>query len=216
MLPSEIKLDELPAYRAAVQAETEAREAAFLDAPGFICGIEVLPLTIRRFLWLTALKTPFTGQGVPSLADCGIVLWMLSPAYRDALRMRMAIEPWTPGTAGWLFNRRRKRFLRQIRQPHLMLVEGILKFMAQTFEDSPGGSDRATGFRPSYFAAPTYLVAEFAKAFHWSEESILEMPLTRAFQYQRLLSQQLDSKTPLFNPSDKVRSKEISALLAQN
>lgn len=205
-------LDVIPGYREAIAAEAEIREGAFLEAPEFICGVEVKALTLLHVLRLSAIRSQFVGKGKLNAAYyAAIYVWALSPQYEAALCARKRIEPWAPRLAQWLFNRVRRRFVRRLRRlSYVKLLQGIKAYSDEAHQDGPE-SVKGEGFAPSYYSGPTGVVARLAREFHWSEADVLNMPLKRLFQYTRWLTLQNDSKAVLFNPSDKVRGEFLKS-----
>jgi hypothetical protein len=82
-------LSEVPGYDRCLQRgyrlEESFREFSYLDAPEFICGVEVRPLTLQMYLQLCDARSPFlVGGRAPFIQDVGVFLFRLSPAYDAA------------------------------------------------------------------------------------------------------------------------------------
>jgi hypothetical protein len=79
----------VPGYTRALQRgyrlEDSFREFSYLDAPEFICGVEVGPLTLQAYLQLCAARSPFlVGGRHPFIQDVAVFLFRLSPAFAQA------------------------------------------------------------------------------------------------------------------------------------
>jgi hypothetical protein len=73
------------ALERAYRLEESYREFTYLDAPEFICGVEVRPLTLQMYLQLCAARSPFlVGGRYPFIQDVAVFLFRLSPAYDQA------------------------------------------------------------------------------------------------------------------------------------
>lgn len=205
-------LDTIPGYREAIVAERDRRDSAFLDLPQFICGVEVLPFTLDRLLFLKAAGDPFVTGAVPSPIDACLFLWSVSREYRAALRGRGLLETINHSLGRWWFNRCRKRFVRSVSKLGVSdAIHGIRNYLDDVFLDSPGGS-RGDSFSPSYYSGVATVVYRMANEFHWRETDLMNMPLARMYQYLRMLNHKSDPKAILFNPSDKVRGRWMEQL----
>src|SRR5688572_20486436 len=71
-------LPELTEYRA---AQTKRRAEAFCDAPDYVLGIEVLPLTPATFSMLVATGNSFVCGGKPTMEDAANYIWLHSRLY---------------------------------------------------------------------------------------------------------------------------------------
>jgi hypothetical protein len=217
MDPNQIRLDELPKYRAAVELEGRIRAEAFDDdLPEFICGIEVQPLNLTHLLRLEAIKSPFVcGGRIPEKDDVLVFLWAISPDYAAAILFRNKLRSFLPRFTEWMFNRVRARFARKLRRKSIIeFIGAIVSYLNEAYQDSPGSGQ--SGFRAPFYCGPTGLVSNLARELHWSESALLRMPIKRIFQYDRCLALQKNENTILFNPSDKVRREEIQQMLASN
>jgi hypothetical protein len=85
-------LSEVPGYSRALERgkrlQQREREFGFLGATDRICGVEVRLLTFRMFNELLHARSPFIRGGLPTVADVGVFLWRLSPAYDAAFAAR--------------------------------------------------------------------------------------------------------------------------------
>lgn len=180
----------------AIRRETEVRDAAFLAAPFRICGVEIAPLTGRAFIALEGLESPFLCGGRPTPADVAIFLWVLSPKF-------------VPHNS---FSRR--RFFRACRKIEFeQAVTEISKLVEDAFQDAPGSGGAQSPARYTSWLAD--LVDILASEYGWSEDSILDLPLARAFQYLRRIRVRCDPKAIMFNgKSDRAIQAAVLKLRA--
>ena len=123
-------LTTIPGYREAVEREQEIRETAFLDLTHFICGVEVVPLTPRKFLFLSLCKSPFVTGDVPTAAEVMQFLWVISPKFKAG--------------NDWSTRRARDRFIRRHASlPYSQCVNEILQFIDEAFTDKPSGGGKS-------------------------------------------------------------------------
>lgn len=204
-------LDQIPGYREAIENETRAREEAFIDSPEFICGIEVLPLTLQRYALLNGIGSPFLcAVREPDATDMALFLWVLSPQYDRAMRLRGALEMLSARLGALAFWWVRYRFIRRLRQLNAMkLRRAIQAYLDAAFLDAPGGGgkQRAAG----YWSVLAKLIADIASEFNWSEQEIGNVRLSRLWQYYRILQKRHNSDLILFNPSDRIRGAWLAA-----
>src|ERR1700730_7053612 len=92
--------------------EESHREYSYLDAPEFICGVEVRPLTLQMYLQLCAARSPFlVGGRAPFIQDVGVFLFRLSPAYDLAFAAKREAYR-KAATDGHRFSRTKSFFIR--------------------------------------------------------------------------------------------------------
>lgn len=197
----------IPGLREAIERETEKREFDFLGAPELLCGIEVMPLSIRRLLRLQAVNSPFLYNADLHVepSDVAMFFWSLSPNYERALAVRQSCELVSFRLGSFAFGHIRRRFARQLRQLKLGESSSACRqFVADAFEDSPG-SNGVDG--PTYYGWPAGYVGLLATEYGWTEDVILDLPLRRLWQHVRRLIRRNDPSATLFNPSDKVRGE---------
>lgn len=80
-----VQLETIPAYKRATRRgaalQEKLREAAFLNLPASICGVEVRQLNARHMLLLFRTKSPFFCGGDIGPGDVAAFLWCVSPHY---------------------------------------------------------------------------------------------------------------------------------------
>jgi hypothetical protein len=197
-----MKIEDFPGYREALLSERDARDYAFLDLPRTICGVEVVPMTLRQLMARLALGCPFIANLPASL-----ILQMPGPAGQITqfiwfISVSRALSRGNP-LADY---RARQAFCARLAVISATeAIEGIQDYLKITFLDSPpsGGKSHV----PTASIAAT-LVDIFAAEYGWTDDKILDSPLVRLYQLLRERAQRLNPKTILFNRwSDKVRGE---------
>jgi hypothetical protein len=196
-------LDNVPEINAAVARavakESKARQNVFLPLAPSICGVPVLPLTVRHLTILYAISSPLVARLPGTLDDCAQFLWIVSPSHvfptphigkREVRAARQA----------WL-----KRIWPRIRLRELGAVsKAILRFVEETTFDLEEGRKgrRDDEARPvGHFCAS--LIDEFAGAYGWPEQvldarglpihagGILDKPFAMLLQVRRCRARRL-------------------------
>jgi len=177
----------------AIAREQFVRDAAFLELPDRICSVEVPPLTLDHILKLSATNNPFLvgGQAGPLSAAAFFIL-LCDPKSR-----------W----ARWRLLQRISRL--SFNYAHRQISE----FVAEAFQDSPGGG-KPTG--PNYYSFAAGIISAVAHHHGWSEREILHIPVKRLFQYLKAMQRTNNPEASLFNPSDKVRGDWLREVNTSN
>lgn len=177
----------IPGEAEAIERENFVRQAAFLDVPETVCGLPVAPLTLRHLAILDAIGSPFMCGGVPTPADVGAVLWVLSPDYSPRSKWKRSAR------------------LRKCRSLNYgQAVAELDGYFAESFQDAPGGSGVES---KSYYAFTVAIIDIIAHEYGWSRTAILDLKLKEAFQYLKAITHRNNPKAIMFNPSDKVRGE---------
>lgn len=174
-------------YSAAVERESTVRDVSFLGVTEDVCGVAVRPMSLRDFIALDGIKSPFICGGFPSATDAVIFLWLLSPSFK-------------PGSfAAW-------RFARGVRgKDYGELTKAIQEYVSEALMDMPGGGGRGG---VSYYSFAVAVVDLLASEYGWSEAEIMNAPMKRTLQYFNAIRKRKNPNSILFNPlSDGVRSK---------
>jgi len=174
----------VPGYREAVEQEQASRDAAFIDVTHSVCGVDVLPLTLRHLSILLLVRSPFVCGGMPTSEDVAKWLWIMSPDFSTD-------------------QRKRDKFVRSVRGINFVdVVVAIREFTNAQLRDVPTGSKGPSA------AAITSSVATFvhviATEYHWPEADIMRIPIQRLAQYLRLINRAGDPKAIFVNPSDHI------------
>lgn len=181
----------IPGYAEAVARERFLRAASFVVDREFIHGVRVLPLSIWHVMALDTIGSPFVtkADGVTA-EDVLNFLWIVSPKYNS--------------------NRldRRWFWLTQVRRLDAAeTIKAIVDYVSEAYGDAPGGGSSG----PSYYSNAAGLVDALASAYGWSEAEILRLPLKRAFQYSKAISDRLNPNAVMWNPSDRIKGEWLNA-----
>ena len=179
------------APRIAEARRTDAKDAdeAFLTFSREVCGYQVEPLTVGRFLILQSLENAFVGEGDVGPSDVATFLWVCSKKF----------DP-NP--------RKGKRFVRRFPQKrwHLFVPE-IVKHLEQVTTQSAKNEKSEPG---AWLAA---LVDVLASEYGWSLSQIYETPLAVVFQLAAKIRGRNSQGAPIsFSPrADALQAEFLKA-----
>jgi hypothetical protein len=175
------------AYR---EAASRRRAAAFCDAPDYVLGAEVLPLTPRTFSMLLAVDSHFILGGRATEGDVRNYLWFHSPRWCHSgvpgwqRRKAMALRPLFVELASpW---RRRMGLpvdLPRYQAALALAVADIRRLVEDAFADCPAGG----GDGVAIATMEAQLVTAFARELHWSADFTRNQPLRQLFQLLRCI-----------------------------
>jgi hypothetical protein len=201
----------VPAWRAAQKAEAERRAEAFFDVARPVAGIPLRPLTPKDLHVLDSFASPFVcGDPAAATAEHIVaVLWML--------RLH-APSRWLAGLG---FRLHRRMLFRRWRAPDRFLEDhaDLNLWFETTFADA--GAPRAaleSGHRASalgtHFLASLLvpLCAELGAHDPATGQPLIEIPLARLFQYQKILRLRREGADFVdFNAADTIKSEALAA-----
>jgi hypothetical protein len=176
--------DQIPGLAAAIEQERHVRETAFLDLPEVLCGFDVPPLTLAHVIALSVVGNPFIVGGPVAPTDVAAVLISL-------------VQP--KGLARWCMLRKLRRI------NYSESVKAVSEFIAEAFQDAPGGNGVENQI--IYYSNAAGIVDLFAREYGWNAHLTLRLPLKQLFQYFKAIQRHDNPKSILFNPSDRVRSE---------
>ncbi len=193
-------LSEIPGYtRAGVRAdrlEDYWRDFAFLGLTETIRvpggrTVEIQQLTLRMFIQLCAIRSPFMVGGKIMPEHVVQVLWRLSPEYgsnQDA----------------------RKAFVSAMADlPFLSTIRALQRYFDRMLADKPPTSSRRSDSHPDTSFAASVIHA-LAKTYGWTDDAILDLPMPRIFQYLRKIRRDNDPDMAYFNPLRDRFTKRIT------
>ena len=166
--------------------EQNLRAAAFLPFNERICGIEVVPLTLRILGRLRASHSPFLVGGWIRNGHIAAFLWAVSPGYS----LTSAAEK----------NKAREELVqRAAALPRARALKAVRKYLFLAWMDRPPVRRSAKGdlSAVSFEAA---MVHHIARVYHWDDDLILDKPLKRLYQYLTMIRLEGDPKAITFNP----------------
>ncbi len=186
-----LRLPELVAYR---EAAARRRAAAFCDAPDYVLGIVVQPLTPRTFSMLAAVGCHFVCGGRPTEGDVRNWIWFHSPAWTNRQgagwqrRKAAALRPFLRQLDAHPLLRRLTRRPLDLAHYHAVMalaIADIRRLVEDAFADCPaGGPDVAP-----VATMEAQLTNTFAKAYGWAPERTRATPLRQLFQLVRCIQQ---------------------------
>lgn len=178
------------AYLEAVQRESVIRETAFLGLPEKVGGFDLRPLSIKDFLTLSAVGSPFVvGGRIPLPGDAAVFLWHQSAEY----------DP-TDDSA-------RSAFYRRVAACPDTVFGEIFQYLRDAMIDRPAVRGSSAG--PEYYSWAASLVSVVAGQFGWTDEYIINRPLKLLWQYAKCIRVAQNPKAVLFNSSDKAKAEWI-------
>jgi hypothetical protein len=168
-----------PKVKAAVEREEETREAPFLGIPFHIAGIPVPPLTLRQFLTLRLIGSPFLCGGNPTAADVAAFLYVVTNQGGDKAEF-------AKGIAGADF---------------LEACADIQAYKEEAFFDRGPSNGIETRV---YWSEPADLVDLFGREYGWDLGTVMDTPIAVILQLLKKISHRATPDAPLFNLNSAV------------
>ncbi len=183
-----LHLPALLEYRA---QQVHRRAVAFCDAPEYVLGTRVLPLTPRTFSMLYAVRSAFLFGGPQLEQDIRTFVWFHSPLYCHAggwfprLRKRVALarlslalnQPWRRALGlEWTVN----HYLGGV----AIAKSEVKQIIDDAFADAPAKSARSG---KSIASLEGFFTHEFAVAYGWTPERTRNTPLRQLVQLHRCI-----------------------------
>src|SRR5437868_5655767 len=112
-----------PLVRAAVERESEVRDAAFLGLPYPIEGQNLQPLTLRHYLTLQLAGNAFVCGGSPVASDAAMFLYVMTGAAGSR-------SAYAESIAGLDF---------------VSVCQGLVSFLNESFFDAPASTNEGAG-----------------------------------------------------------------------
>ena len=170
----------------ALAREKNVRDAAWADVRPRIGGREFLPLTVRHYLALDAVDSPFIrGGAMPTPEQLCQFLWVIAPEFSTDSG---AVSNFAKAIGGLPFD---------------ATVKECFELVEVTFMDAPQGGPTDTG--PAYVSWVASIVDALGSEYGWKPFEIIDMPLRQIFQLLRSIRRRHDPKAMLFNTlSDQI------------
>ena len=180
----------------AERIERYRRDFAFLGITetlrfGYGYSLEVNQLTLRMFIQLCAVGSPFLVGGNIRPEHILQFLWRISPQYE----LRREVE-------------NAQEFAAALKQlPFKGAIRAINRYIDRQLMDRPPTAVARNDTKPdTSFAAS--MVHQLASHYSWSGEEILDLPLARSFQYLRKIHRSQDPDMGFWNPiRDRLTAK---------
>jgi hypothetical protein len=213
---------EIPGYAKEVLRERVIRDAAFLGITESIGPFEVVPMSLRHWLILRLMHSPLLTGDTPTPQDVFNFLWLLSTNYSATnLRSKRHFERrcrsmFFPPRYWALMNTRWARAWHESKRIKRLTVAARIIYAARAYvtealQDRPP-IQKSIGFDADYYSDAAYFCALFGREFGWSQDETLNMPVKRMFQFLNECRASRGSKTPLCNPSDRIKSQYLRSL----
>lgn len=188
-------MDYAAEYRAAVERESQSREAVYLDLPEKVGGYSVRPLTVLDYTTLHLVRSPFICGGHPEPGDVWQFLWHQSVKYSRTSKLRA----------------RRFRWSLYWYPDYPSLIVGIRAYVAEALGDMPGGGKAGK----SYYSFLASVVDCLASEYGWTRDAIRSLPIKEVAQYLKAIKRRKDHKAILFNESDALFLKAARAQMEE-
>lgn len=165
--------------------------------------VEVRQLTLRMFVQLCAVRSPFLVGGKVGAEHVAQILWRLSPQYETRL---------SDGEARYNFT------LSIAPIPYHSAVRTISRFIDRMLIDKPAVSSKRKNTGTSTSKIDTSLAASMihtlAGAYGWETDAILDQPMPRIFQYLRTIRRENDPDAVTFNAlADNYKARVLKKFL---
>ena len=203
---------EIPGFREAVKREAHVRDTAFLDGLELVCGVEVVPLSLRRLIWLEQAHNGFVVPWIweddgEAFAHAIHLLYTMRPGYAP---------PKTPKKSFWrdfISGLHEMLFIKRMaKRDRLETVKEINAWLGNAFMDAPNASAGEVRTAP-YASYPAYVIDLFADAgLPLTVAEIMDMPLARLWQHWRVAARRVKD-IPLTNPSDQLAVEHIAGVV---
>lgn len=213
-------------YRLAVERERFLRDAAFLPVTESIGPFEVVPMTLRHYLSLRLIRSPFITGETATPDDAANLLWQLSPRYSPSkpelkagiVKRCQAYAFASPPVLHlpWLMRRWEDRCQRNWNRFQELLAE-IQLYVRESIQDRP---PQTMERGQSYYSEAVGVIDTIAEEYGWEPDMILDMPIKVTFQIMKLIRTKRAAKAgeqkPMFNPSDILKPLLSNEALNRN
>jgi hypothetical protein len=195
-----VSIRQIPGYAEAVAAEADQRQEAWLALEPDICGIPVVPLTLRKIMFLSLSKNDFVSSHNDTISEYSVAefLWVVSTQF-------------TPANA-----RARKRFYKSIKRVSIkQAVKEISQYLERSFFDAPIGST-ATNHTAPKVDWITNCIHRYATHYSFHPDTTLDLPFRQISQLSRCQKgDDPEASKTLANPSDAIAAKHLESLNAK-
>lgn len=178
-------------YVAAVEKEQAIRDSAFISNIDVIGNTTVHALTPKLFTTLTLMKSPLVMGGEINSESILVFLWTVKVKIPEDDRQKFFEET-------------------ILNQDFEQIVTDIGTYFEDAFQDIPPA--KSEGSNVPYYSSLAVIVDYFASEYGWTEDSIINMPYKRLFQYMKLIGKKNDPSKAMFNKSDNIKSQMIQAI----
>lgn len=207
-----ISLSEIPGFSAAVQnaafREVRSRENAWLDLPHDICGFKIRIMTVRDYVILDRMESPFLFRVVPSIHQLTMFLWVLSPRFPKWNAWPGIVQHW----AAYRHARRVKwLFGQNVPESSEAACKACFDYIDEMFSDAPPYVNRNGG--ESSLCYLTHWFDIVMSEYPYSEDDVWRMQIPKLFQLISAISHRNNPNMPRFNKGpDAVKAKLLRGL----
>ncbi len=215
--PELVTIDQIPGYKEAIAKESRTRLLAWFECSKSVCGFEIAPLTLRRYNLLQLYESPLLKDVAPSAAELAQFLLIMHPRFFEM----GAVSKWFfLRKCGKVFSPTPKPFWKTTARHEkseakkLANAANIVEASIMEIRDALYDSGKSGGGSKSFYNSVVSVCALLARNYGWTEGEILNIPLSRVFQYSRECKEKfsLDAalisgtkfSNPLSNPSERV------------
>jgi hypothetical protein len=240
-------LNGIPGYREALtrarNGEFKTREDNWLALPQMIAGAKVRIMTVRDYVALLRLQSPFLVHTVPSFEELGTFLWLLSPQIERWHNHEGWRKPWLVGCRWnlfsiehWQIRLAAKRLRRRLKMTKLEKTAKAWNQanpgktyelpddcpLATAIEETFAYVDKVFFDRPSTLAQAgnssglLYLTSWFdviQSQYHLPDEAVWKMPLPVLFGRMKAIQQRLNPGEPDFNRRQDDLARQLQAAM---
>ena len=170
-------LQDIPGYKEALAEERELRGRVCIGIPFVVCGVHLRLMTLRDYVNLQALRSPFVAGGFVRRTDCLQILCYMQTGYREPKQ----------GLIGRFLARRRNSEILKLVQKFdtLQLIAGINEYIDAVFLDSPASSVSAGESSP-IASSTASIIDQLGSSYGWSIDEMMDVELPLVFQLFRI------------------------------
>jgi len=171
------------------------RENSLLNLTYDLCGIKVRTMTVRDYVLLERIGSPFVSRVEPEMADLALFLWILSPNF-NMWNSRWWLA-WPRTLAAFLYGRKvSSMFGSNIPETSELVIVKAFEYIDTMFYDSP------PALTSGYESCLSYLTGWFdsiQSEYHFTSNQVWDMGLPELFQRLNAIRQRNNPQVPTFN-----------------
>ena len=194
-----LALREIPglaeALASAKSNQLVTRENSLLNLSYDLCGLKARTMTIRDYVLLQRIGSPFIRRVEPTMDDLAIFLWVLSPQFNKWLGRKWFafLQP----VAAFFHGRKVRRvFGKNIPETSEAVVVKCFEYIDKMFYDSPpalaNGQESCLCYLTGWFDA-------IQSEYQFPSEQVWNMGLPELFQRLNAIRQRNNPSVPSFN-----------------
>ena len=157
-------------YLLTVDVEKRQHDASILDIPEMICTVQVKPFTPRMYCLLGLKQSPIIKGGQVKDTDLLLFMGIVTDTLNDEAKRKELVE-------------------RLVKIEPQQLLDEITTYYENSFIDAPTSNGKQP-FCSSHWLFS--IVDLIASAYGWSEETIINLPFKRIWNYVRAMQQRSD------------------------